>query len=378
MKQLKVTLKRSCDDSYQIHVGAGILDRTGLILGKSGTARRCVVVTDSNIDALHGERVQRALEKSGLQIERIVLPPGEETKTIASVLAVAERLLALGADRQCLLVALGGGVIGDLTGFVASIYMRGIPFVQMPTTLLAQVDSSVGGKTGIDAASGKNILGTFHQPQGVFIDTEFLKTLPDAVFRSGFAEVIKYGAIENPTLLDDIEKAAGENGLRDPSFLARIVVESCRIKKSIVELDERERGLRRILNFGHTIGHAVEATSGYKLSHGEAVAIGMAAAVRLSEKLHGLPADDGKRITAALHSVELPCRIMDSKLRFSAGMDIDAILTRLSMDKKAQLNVHKKEGKIINFVMLRGLGKPFIKGGIPEEILRETLEELGV
>ncbi|MCK9364668.1 MAG: 3-dehydroquinate synthase [Syntrophales bacterium] len=371
MRKLELTLKKSRDDSYQINIGEGILDWAGMTLGKSGTASHCVVVTDSTIDALHGERVQKALEKAGLRIERIVLPPGEETKTMASVLEVAERLISLGADRQTLLVALGGGVIGDLTGFVASLYMRGIPFVQMPTTLLAQVDSSIGGKTGVDAVSGKNILGTFYQPQGVFIDTEFLKTLPDAIFRSGFAEVIKYGAIENPSLLKDIEKAAGKNGLRDSSFLTSIVIEACRIKKSIVELDEREGGLRRILNFGHTIGHAVEATSGYKLSHGEAVAIGMAAAARLSEKLHGLPAGDGERIKSVLRAVGFQYMI-------PAGIDIDAILARLSMDKKAELNVHEGGGKIINFVMIRRLGKPFIQGGIREEILRETLEELSL
>ena len=399
MKKLELTLKKSRDDSYQIHIGEGILDWTGMALGKSGTVRRCVVVTDSAIDALHGERVQKALEKAGLQIERIVLPPGEETKTIASVVAVSERLISLGADRQTLLVALGGGVIGDLTGFVASLYMRGIPFVQMPTTLLAQVDSSIGGKTGVDAASGKNILGSFYQPRGVFIDIEFLQTLPDAIFRSGFAEVIKYGAIENPTLLKEIEKTAVKNGLRDSAFLTRIVAESCRIKKSVVELDEREGGLRRILNFGHTIGHAVEATSGYKLSHGEAVAIGMAAAARLSVKLHGLPAGDGEKIEAAIRAVGLPSMI-------PAGMDSDAILAKLSMDKKAELNVRKAElnvhkaelnvrkaelnvhkaelhvhkggEKIINFVMIRRLGEPFVQGGIREEILRETLEELSL
>jgi len=369
MKQLKVSLARRIDDSYQINIGEGILDRMGISLGKSGTAGHCVVITDSVIDALHGERVQKALEKAGLRIERIVLSPGEETKTLASVLAIAERLISLGADRQTTLIALGGGVVGDLTGFAASIYMRGIPFVQVPTTLLAQVDSSIGGKTGVDALSGKNILGTFQQPRGVFIDTEFLKTLPDTTFRSGFSEIIKYGAIENPLLLDYIEKAAGENGLRNPSFLTKIVLESCRIKKNIVELDEREKGLRRILNFGHTIGHAVEATSGYKLSHGEAVAIGMTAAVRLSEKLHGLTVNDGKRICAAIRAVGLPCMI-------PREMELSEIISRLSLDKKAQLNFPKKADKTINFVMIRALSKPFIQGGIPEEVLRETLEEL--
>ncbi len=369
MKKLDVTLDRRRNDSYQIHIGEAILDWTATVLGRSGIARRCVVITDSAIDALHGERVHKALEKSGLRIDRIVLPPGEEAKTIDSVLIVAEKLIALGADRQSLLIALGGGVIGDLTGFTASLYMRGIPFVQMPTTLLAQVDSSIGGKTGVDAAGGKNMLGTFHQPWGVFIDTGFLKTLPDAIFRSGFAEAIKYGAIENPALLDDIAKAAAENSLRDSSFLERIIVESCRIKKTIVELDEREGGLRRILNFGHTVGHAIEAASGYKLSHGESVALGMNAATRISQKLYGLPAQDAEKITTAIRAVGLPGTI-------PVSLATDDILARLSMDKKAQHNVHKKEGKTVHFVMIRGLGKPFIQGGLPEKVIAETLEEL--
>jgi 3-dehydroquinate synthase len=375
VKQITVTLKNSRDDSYQIDIGAGILDQAAMMLGKSGLAGRCVILTDSAIDALHGKRVQKILEKTGLRIERIVLPPGEETKTMASVLLIAERLTSLGADRQTLLIALGGGVIGDLTGFVASIYMRGIPFVQMPTTLLAQVDSSIGGKTGVDDASGKNMLGTFYQPKRVFIDTDFLKTLPDAIFRSGFAEVIKYGAIENPGLLDDIEKAASENGLRDPSFLLAIVAESCRIKKGIVEMDEREGGLRRVLNFGHTFGHALEAASGYRLSHGEAVAIGMTAAAGFSQKLHGLPAEDRDRITTAVRAAGLPGSITEIKHRLPDGIDINDIIDRLQMDKKALL-VPAKEGKTVNFVMLRKLGEPFMNGAIPGEILRETLKEL--
>ena len=242
MKELTVKLQGYRDDSCPIHIGEGILERVGISLAKSGMARRCVVVTDSIVDSLHGDRVRSALEMAGLCIDRIVLPPGENAKTIDSVLVLAERLSLLGADRRTLLIALGGGVIGDMTGFAASIYMRGIPFIQMPTTLLAQVDSSIGGKTGVDAVSGKNMLGTFHQPKGVFIDVAFLNTLPEAVFRSGFAEVIKYGAIENPALLDAIEKAAARKGLRDSSFLSGVVHESCRIKKGIVELDEREIG----------------------------------------------------------------------------------------------------------------------------------------
>lgn len=367
MKELTVKLQGYRDDSYPIHIGEGILERVGISLAKSGMGRRCVVVTDSIVDSLHGDRVQSALEMAGLDIDRIVLPPGENAKTIDSVVAAAERLTLYGADRRTLLIALGGGVIGDMTGFAASIYMRGIPFIQMPTTLLAQVDSSIGGKTGVDAASGKNMLGTFYQPKGVYIDVAFLNTLPEDVFRSGFAEVIKYGAIENPALLDDLEKAAARNRLRDSLFLSHVVYESCQIKKGIVELDEREGGLRRILNFGHTVGHAVEAASGYRLSHGEAVAIGMTAAVRLSGKLHGLPAAEGQRIAAAINAVGLPVKI-------PADLAINDIIARMALDKKAQRDPDKKGRNTIQFVMISALGKPFMHSAIPEEMLRETLE----
>jgi len=362
MNRMHVSIGGKADPSYEIYIGEEILDRVGMILAKDGRAGRYVIVTDTRIDALHGERVQAALEKMDLRVDRIAVPPGEEAKGIGTVLAVTERLTALGADRQTVLIALGGGVVGDLTGFAASIYLRGIPVIQIPTTLLAQVDSSIGGKTGVDTAAGKNLLGTFKQPQGVFIDIAFLKTLPDAIFRSGLAEVIKYGIIESPEMLDDLESAVANGNLRDTAFLERIIATACRIKKDIVELDERDRGLRRILNFGHTVGHAVEAASGYALSHGESVAIGMVAAARLSERLHGLPADDAARIAALIRSVGLPDRI-------PTEMDPEDILARLSLDKK-------KEGGMIHFVMIRKLGTPFVNGGIPEEILRDALKGL--
>ena len=361
MNQLKANVGKA-DHSYKIYIGEEILDHVGMTLAKDGRAKRHVIVTDTRIDALHGERVQAALEKMDLRVERITVPPGEEAKGIETVLTVTERLTALGADRQTILIALGGGVIGDLTGFAASIYLRGIPVIQIPTTLLAQVDSSIGGKTGVDTAAGKNLLGTFKQPKAVFIDIAFLRTLPDEIFRSGLAEVIKCGVIKSPGLLDDLERAAACGGMRESTFLERTIATACRIKKEIVELDEHDHGLRRILNFGHTVGHAVEASSGYALSHGESVAIGMVAAARLSARLCGLPADDAARIAALIRSVGLPDRI-------PAEMDIEDVLSRLSLDKK-------KEGGTIHFVMIRKLGTPFVNEGIPEEILRDTLKGL--
>jgi 3-dehydroquinate synthase len=362
MNKITVNLNRKIGNSYEVHIGEEILDRMAMILARDSRVQRYVIVTDTRVDTLHGERVQTALEKTGLRADRIIVSPGEEAKGMRTVLEVTDRLTALGADRQTALIALGGGVIGDLTGFAASIYMRGIPVIQLPTTLLAQVDSSIGGKTGVDTAAGKNLLGTFHQPKAVFIDIAFLQTLPDGMFRSGLAEVIKCGVIDSPELLDDLEKVVAKDGLREPLFLEQIIGAACRIKKQLVEGDERDRGVRRILNFGHTVGHAVEAASGYALSHGESVAIGMVAAARLSERLHGLPTADAARITAVIRAVGLPVRI-------PAGMDPEEIQSRLVMDKK-------KEGGTIHYVLIKKTGMPFMNGGVPEGILRETLEGL--
>jgi len=362
MKTIKVKLDRSAADSYDIHIGDGIMDRMGLILARSKTARRYVIVTDDHVDAAHGARVQAALEKADLAVERLSVPPGEATKDIRTVLAVSERLAGIGADRLTALIALGGGVVGDLTGFAASIYMRGIPVIQVPTTLLAQVDSSIGGKTGVDIAAGKNLLGTFHQPKGVFIDVDFLRMLPEAQLRNGLAEVIKCAAVESPELLNDIEETAAKGGLRETAFLERIITAACLIKKRLVEIDERDRGVRRILNFGHTLGHAVEAASGYALSHGESVAIGMVAAAAISERMNYLPAGDRKRIESVVRAVGLPDRI-------PGDLSEDDIIARLASDKK-------KEGETIHFILLKKLGFPFVNGGVPEVIVRETIKRL--
>ena len=362
MNKIAVNLNRKAGNSYEIHIGDAVLDRMAMILARQNWAERYVIVTDTAIDALHGERVQQALEKTDLRVTRIAVPPGEAAKEIKTVLSVTEKLMALGADRQTALIALGGGVVGDLTGFAASIYMRGIPVIQVPTTLLAQVDSSIGGKTGVDTDSGKNLLGTFYQPKGVFIDISFLRTLPDDQFRSGLAEVVKYGAIDSPVLLDNMEDASAGGGLREPAFLERIIATACRIKKGFVELDERDHGLRRVLNFGHTVGHAVEAASGYALSHGESVAIGMVAAAELSEAIHHLPADDRRGIASVIRALGLPDRIPGS-------LDLEEIRARIDRDKK-------KKGETVRFVLLKKLGIPIVNGSIPENMLTKTLEGL--
>jgi 3-dehydroquinate synthase len=362
MNRMKVNLDRKISSSYEIHIGEKILDRMGLILAKSNCAERFILITDSHIDALHGQRVEEALKKADLRVDRITVPPGETAKAMGTVLSIVEKLIALGADRSTALIALGGGVIGDLTGFTASIFMRGIPVIQIPTTLLAQVDSGIGGKTAVDTDAGKNLLGTFHQPKGVFIDLTFLRTLPEEQFRSGLAEAIKYGVIESPALLDTIEAAAAAGGLRESSFLEKVITTACGIKKGIVELDEWDRGLRRILNFGHTVGHAVEAASAYSLSHGEAVAIGMVAAAGLSEQLHHLPADDRRRIVSVIRAVGLPDRIPGT-------LNLEEIASRIARDKK-------KKGETVHFVLLKKLGVPIVNGRISEKMIKITLEGL--
>jgi len=362
MNRIRVNLDRRLSASYDIHIGRGILDRMALILAKGNWAGRWFVVADETVAGLHGERVLAALTGAALRAECLTIPPGEGAKTVATCLGLAGRLLERGADRTSGLIALGGGVTGDVAGFLSSIYMRGIPCVQVPTTLLAQVDSSIGGKTGVDTGEGKNLLGTFHQPKAVFIDLSFLETLPAREFTSGLAEIVKYGIIEDPDLLAALEDNAAALQGRDPALLERVVSASCRIKKGIVEIDETEKGLRRILNFGHTVGHAVEAESGYAISHGEAVAVGMAAAAAISERLRYLGAEDRDRVERAIERVGLPRRI-------PRDLDAGRLLARMEKDKK------KQDGRI-HFVLLKRPGMPFVNGGVPLDTVREAIEAM--
>ena len=362
MNRFRVTLDKNFSSSYEIYIGYQIMDRMPLILSKNGWARRYFLFLDDRVDALHGDRVLEILKARGLAAEKIVFPAGEDFKNIHTCTELAERLLERGADRTSALIALGGGVVGDLTAFVASIYMRGIPHVQVPTTLLAQVDSSIGGKTGIDLPSAKNLLGTFAQPKAVFIDLAFLETLPAREFTNGLAEIVKYGIIEDPGLLDDLERGVQAFRRGDPGPLERIIAQCCRIKKGIVESDETDKGLRRILNFGHTIGHAIEAESGFSVSHGEAVAMGMCGAALLSERLKYLSSGDRERIIAAIGLAGLPVGIPSS-------LDTEGLLEGLRRDKK-------KEGDTIRFVLLKKPGMPFINGGVSSALVRETIEAL--
>jgi 3-dehydroquinate synthase len=362
MNRIKVNLEKKPSTSYEVYIGQDILDRAGLVIAKNNWASRYIMITDSNVSSLHGDRVRATLKEMGLKVDQIDFPAGEASKNIQTIFSIIHRMIELGADRTSALIALGGGVVGDITGFVASIYMRGVPYIQIPTTLLAQVDSSIGGKTGIDLPHGKNILGTFYQPKAVFIDLAFLKTLTDREFGNGLAEIVKCGIIDDPELLSLLENEAGAIRNQETFLLQKIIARTCRIKKGIVEIDETEKGLRRILNFGHTIGHAIEAESGYAISHGEAVSVGMVAAAIISNRLKYLPSEDRERIVSLLRAIGLRDRIPHT-------LSTEGVSTRIKRDKK-------KEGDTVRFVLLKKIGIPFVNGAVPEALVRETVEAL--
>jgi 3-dehydroquinate synthase len=295
--------------SYPITIGPGVMKLIGAYLKDGAIAKRFAIISDDNVAALYGELMQQTLRQAGVACELIVFPHGEANKNLSTIGELASELAERGFDRGDGLLALGGGVTGDITGFLAAIYMRGIPFIQVPTSLLAQVDSSVGGKTGVDIPQGKNLIGAFYQPRAVFIDTTALNTLPAEEFLGGMAEVIKYGA----SIDADFFSWLGQNRqailVLEPTVIARMIRRCCEMKASVVERDEREGGLRRILNFGHTIGHAVEAASGYRLIHGFAVAIGMQAAAELAVRSGYADAGVAAEISALLKAYNLPTAI---------------------------------------------------------------------
>ena len=350
--------------SYSICVGPGLLTEAGRLLAPM--ARGLLpIVTDRNVATRHLEPLLTAVRGAGLDAREIVLEPGEATKSFAGLERLTGALLDMGVDRGGLIVALGGGVIGDLTGFAAGILKRGVDFAQIPTTLLAQVDSSVGGKTAINARQGKNLLGLFHQPRVVIADTDTLKTLPKRELLAGYAEVAKYGALGDAEFFGWLEGNAAKALAGDSERLTHGVAHSCRMKAAIVGRDERESGERALLNLGHTFGHALEAATGYsdRLLHGEGVAIGMALAFQLSEALGLSPAADTRRLMRHLKDVGLPAAIADIP---GPRPDAETLLTHMAHDKKA------KAGRIM-FVLVRGIGQAFTTMDVPEDALRAVL-----
>ena len=345
--------------SYPIRIGKGLLPAIGDDLRQSGIGKRYGVIRDDHVAGLYGERLMQSLAAAGLAAELITFPRGEESKNLRSLAVLASELARRGFDRKDGLIALGGGVTGDLTGFLASVYMRGIPFVQVPTTLLAQVDSSVGGKTGVDIPEGKNLVGTFYQPRTVYIDPEVLHTLPQQELLGGLAEVIKYGVIADADFFRFLEEHRQRILDLDPEIIPDMIARCCEIKAWVVARDEREGGLRRILNFGHTIGHAIEAASNFTLIHGLAVAMGMAAVAVLSVRTGHLPAADADRLKQMLRAFGMPDTI-------PPHLDRQRLKGYLRTDKKTVA------GRVF-FVLPTEIGKVVITDQVPEEEIEGIL-----
>jgi 3-dehydroquinate synthase len=353
--------------AYDILIGPGLLARAGAEISRRLPGTRAAVVTDNNVAAAHLETLKAGLERGGIQPAVITLPAGEKTKGFAHLEEVVDGVLAAKLERGDVVIALGGGVIGDLTGFAAGIVRRGMNFVQIPTSLLAQVDSSVGGKTGINSPRGKNLVGVFHQPKLVLADTEVLDTLPVREFRAGYAELAKYGLIDRPAFFAWLE----ENWTRvfaGGAERAEAIAEACRAKADVVARDEFETGDRALLNLGHTFGHALEAATQYdgaRLVHGEGVAIGMALAHRFSARLNLASPDDAARVEAHLRAVGLPWRMSDIPGELP---DAEALLGFITQDKKVSRGA-------LTFILTRGIGQAFIAKDVPASEVLSFLRE---
>ncbi len=348
------------EESYRVLIAPGLRHRLGPLLAPLNLPRKLFLVSDARVAGLHGAAVLKALEGAGYSPTLLSVPPGERAKTWAGVSRLARELLARRATRRTALAALGGGVVGDLTGFLASIFLRGVPFLQIPTTLLAMVDAAIGGKTAINLPEGKNLLGTFYQPRMVVIDPEFLATLPRREWLNGLAEVLKAAFIRDADFLQNL---AGARSVlfRDQGRLTPIIYRAAAIKAAVVVADEREAGPRRLLNFGHTLGHALEAASGFRLPHGRAVAWGMVAALDLSTRLAGLPPEEARQGRQILQDFGLT--------RTWPPLKPEAILKALPFDKKRQ-----EEGLV--FVLLKRLGQAVIQEKVPLPLVAEALGEL--
>jgi len=372
--------------SYPIRIGSGVLDTLGDACVAAGLKGRCLLVSDENVAPLYAQTVFQSLEKAGFAPTLEVLPAGEPTKCHEQLIRLYSKAAELNLDRGHFMVALGGGVIGDLTGYAAASWLRGIKFVQVPTSLLAMVDSSVGGKTGINIAEGKNLVGAFHQPELVLLDLETLKTLPEREFAAGMAEVVKYGVIWDKELFQPLE--AGSTGghsvfqtlekvvSKFPNIgkkqqaatqllpsIGKIIASCCEIKAEVVRQDEREGGLRGILNFGHTLAHAIENVAGYgEYLHGEAVSIGMIYAARLSTQLKGLSVEELARIEKLLATLGLPVD--------APGLAWKDLRAAMAVDKKT------RDGRV-KFVLVDRMGHAEIGCEIPEELMEEVWNDLG-
>ena len=347
--------------SYQIKVGGGLLSRLGGECAALQLGARCAVITDARVGKLLAKTALKSLSAAGFETSLVTVPAGEKSKRLAVVEKCLDQLAAHRLERKSFIVALGGGVVGDLAGYVAATYLRGIPFVQVPTTLLAQVDSSVGGKTGVNLKAGKNLVGAFYQPRLVLCDLATLKTLPRREYVSGLAEVIKYGIIYDAVLFAQLERELPQLLGRDEKTLRAVVARCCGIKAAVVGQDETESGLRAILNFGHTLGHAIENSAGYgKFLHGEAISIGQVAAAKLSHKILGLPAGDVARIENLFVRAGLPV-----KIKLSAAQQ-KKLFAAMQLDKKVG-------GGEVKFVLAKKIGKVVYGQQVPADLIQKIL-----
>lgn len=361
MRSVKVLMGKR---SYSIEIGPGLLAGLGAECARLGLGRRCAIIADAHVAPLYGEQVLKSLAKAGFEVAFIDMPAGETAKQLKTVHVCYDRLAEHRIERKSFIVALGGGVTGDMAGFVAATYLRGIDFVQVPTTLLAQVDSSVGGKVGVNLKAGKNLVGAFYQPRLVLCDLSTLSTLPEREFRAGMAEVIKYGVIYDAALFEHLEKSLPQIMAHKPAILAEVIARCCEIKADVVGQDETETGLRAILNFGHTVGHALEAITGYgTYLHGEALAIGLVAAARISEKLTGFAPADTERLVHLLKQTGLPVSVRLTPARQKG------LLAAMQLDKKVS-------GGEVKFVLAQKIGHVSHGQRVPQDILSDVLENI--
>lgn len=365
MQNIKVKLNKKVDDSYNIHIGKGIINTIPETLSFENIAYSYVLITDSNVEELYGINLYNKLKSSFDKVDLISFPAGEQSKNRKIKSFIEDRMFKGGFARDSAVIAIGGGVVGDIAGFVAATYTRGIPYIQVPTSLVACVDSSIGGKTAIDTNYGKNLIGAFYQPKAVYIDIETLKTLNTKEINEGLAEVIKYGVISDNAFFNYLENNIQNVYEFDDETLFHIISTSCRIKSKVVERDEKETNLRKILNFGHTIGHAIEQISDYKITHGEAISRGMVLEGKISLKLTNWSEDSQTRLIKLFQMANLPTKLPEN-------MDADKIIDVMKLDKKA------RQGKI-EMSLPDSIGKMFTKDsgygiGVSDDLVRGALK----
>ncbi len=361
MKTIDVSL---AEREYPILIENRLMDRIGTELIENCFGSRYIIIADDTVASLYGKRLTDNLKVAGLQAELLAFPAGEASKNLTTIATLTSSLAQRGTDRKNCLIALGGGVTGDIVGFAASIYMRGIPFVQIPTSLLAQVDSSVGGKTGVDIPEGKNLIGTFNQPRIVYIDPDNLNTLPDSELLNGLAEIIKYGVIYDAALFDFLRDNQDRILGLESNVMAEVIARCCRIKVEVIAADEREADLRRILNYGHTLGHAIEAASGYRLSHGQAVALGMISVNQIA-------------VLKSLLSEGEEAKIRDLAADFGLPVKLPPDLNPTHEEIKGYLKTDKKAvgGRPV-FILPKGIGQVLITDDVNEAMIDQALRDV--